>query len=197
VGGDWYDVVAAGDQRVLLVIGDVSGHGLHSATTMAQLRHAALAYAAEESRPATVLAKLSDFVNSEDHDYFATVLCALIDVDAHSLTMASAGHIAPLLIDGDEGHYVKFNVNVPIGVMREVDYEETTVSVSPNSTLVAFTDGLVERRTEILDTGLGRLREKATGQQLSPDDLVETLTRDLASEDHNDDTAIVVIQWES
>jgi hypothetical protein len=56
VGGDWYDVVAAGDRRVLLVIGDVSGHGLHSATTMALLRHAAPAYAAEDSRPATVLA---------------------------------------------------------------------------------------------------------------------------------------------
>ena len=80
VGGDWYDVVAADDQRVLLVIGDVSGHGLHAATTMALLRHATLAYAAEEPRPATVLAKLSDFVNSEAHDYFATVLCALIDV---------------------------------------------------------------------------------------------------------------------
>ncbi|HWX97294.1 MAG TPA: PP2C family protein-serine/threonine phosphatase [Solirubrobacteraceae bacterium] len=197
VGGDWYDVVAADDRRVLLVIGDVSGHGLHSATTMALLRHAALAYAAEECRPATVLAKLSDFVNSDDHDYFATVLCALIDVEAHSLTMASAGHIAPLLIDGGNGEYVKFKVNVPIGVVRKADYEETTVSVAPKSTLVAFTDGLVERRTEILDAGLARLRQTATGQRLAPEDLVETLTRGLASTDHNDDTAIVVIQWEN
>jgi serine phosphatase RsbU (regulator of sigma subunit) len=197
VGGDWYDVVAADDHRVLLVIGDVSGHGLHSATTMALLRHAALAYAAEECQPATVLAKLSDFVEREAHDYFATVLCALIDVDAHSLTIASAGHIAPLLIDGDHGHYVDFNVNVPIGVTRGSDYQETTISVAPNSTLVAFTDGLVERRSEILDTGLARLRDTATGGQLAPDDLVEMLTRNLASEDHNDDTAIVVIRWET
>ena len=197
VGGDWYDVVAADDRRVLLVIGDVSGHGLHSATTMALLRHATLAYAAEEYRPAAVLAKLSDFVNSEEHDYFATVLCALIDLESHTITMASAGHIAPLLINGDQGEYVKFDVNVPIGVMRDADFRETTVSVPPNSTLVAFTDGLVERRTEILDTGLARLRDTATGRRLAPDDLVETLTRDLASKDHNDDTAIVVIQWES
>jgi hypothetical protein len=69
--------------------------------------------------------------------------------------------------------------------------------VAPNSTLVAFTDGLVERRTEVLDSGLARLRETAVGQRLAPDDLVEVLTRDLASKDHNDDTAIVVIQWES
>lgn len=197
VGGDWYDVVAAGDGRVLLVIGDVSGHGLHSATTMALLRHATLAYAAEDAQPAAVLAKLSDFVNSEDHDYFATVLCALIDVDSHSLTVASAGHIAPLLIDGQRGEYVKLDVNVPIGVPRDSEYGERIVQAPPSSTLVAFTDGLVERRTEILDAGLGRLREMATGGQLAPDELVEALTRDLASKDHNDDTAIVVIQWES
>jgi serine phosphatase RsbU (regulator of sigma subunit)/predicted outer membrane lipoprotein len=197
VGGDWYDVVAADDQRVLLVIGDVSGHGLHAATTMALLRHATLAYAAEDPRPSTVLAKLSDFVNSEAHDYFATVMCALIDVGAHRLTIASAGHLAPLLVNGDRGAYVGFHANVPIGVERESSYQETTLSVPPGSTLVAFTDGLVERRGEVLDTGLARLRDAATGQQLAVDDLVAMLTRHLASEDHQDDTAIVVIKWEA
>jgi serine phosphatase RsbU (regulator of sigma subunit) len=197
VGGDWYDVVATDDRRVLLVIGDVSGHGLHAATTMALLRHATLAYAAEESHPATVLTKLSDFVNSSDHDYFATMLCALIDVDAHRLTLASAGHMAPLLIDGDEGHYLELDANVPIGVARDSDYQETTSSVPPNSTLVAFTDGLVERRGEVLDTGLARLRDAATGKRLALDDLVTMVTRDVASEEHQDDTAIVVIQWQT
>jgi serine phosphatase RsbU (regulator of sigma subunit) len=122
----------------------------------------------------------------------------LIDVQAHSLTIASAGHISPLLVDNDRGEYVKSDVNVPIGVPRDFDYQETTVSVPARATLVAFTDGLVERRTEILDTGLARLRDVATtGERLAPDDLVEMLTRDLASKDHNDDTAIVVIQWET
>jgi serine phosphatase RsbU (regulator of sigma subunit) len=195
VGGDWYDVVAADDQRVLLVIGDVSGHGLRAATTMASLRHVALAYAAEESRPATVLAKLSDFVNSGAHDYFATVLCALIDVDAHRLTLASAGHLAPLLIDGDDAQFVEFEVGVPIGVARDSQYHEATVSVPPNATLVAFTDGLVERRRELLDVGLARLRDAAIGQQLALEDLLAKLARDLASEDQHDDTAIVGIQW--
>ncbi len=198
VGGDWYDVVATDDRRVLLVIGDVSGHGLHAATTMALLRHATLAYAAEERHPATVLTKLSDFVNSSAHDYFATVLCALIDADAHRLTIASAGHMAPLLIDGDDSRYLELDANVPIGVTRDSEYRETTVSVSPNSRLVAFTDGLVERRGEVLDAGLARLRAAAaTGPRLALDDLVATLTRGMASEDHEDDTAIVVIQWET
>ena len=88
-------------------------------------------------------------------------------------------------------------MNVPIGVTRECDYRGDGLPVPPNATLVAFTDGLVERRGEVLDTGLARLRETATGQRLALDDLVAVLTRDLASEDHHDDTAIVVIQWKN
>jgi serine phosphatase RsbU (regulator of sigma subunit) len=196
VGGDWYDVVAAGEHRVLLVIGDVSGHGLRAATTMASLRHATLAYAAHDARPAAVLARLSDFVNSTPHDYFATVLCAMIDVDGHRLTIASAGHLPPLLIDGDEGSFVEMEVNVPIGVERDSPYQEATMLVPANATLVAFTDGLVERRDEVVDTGLERLRKAATAQRLPLDDLVDRLPGDLAFATHHDDTAIVGIQWQ-
>jgi serine phosphatase RsbU (regulator of sigma subunit) len=197
VGGDWYDVVAAGEHRVLLVIGDVSGHGLRAATTMASLRHATLAYAAHDPRPAAVLARLSDFVNSTPHDYFATVLCAMIDVDGHRLTVASAGHLPPLLIDDDEGSFVEMEVNVPIGVERDGPYQESTMLVPANATLVAFTDGLVERRDEVVDTGLERLRKAATARRLALDDLVDRLPGDLAFADHHDDTAIVGIQWQT
>src|SRR4029077_6140587 len=109
---------------------------------------------------ATVLAKLSDFVNGSVHDYFATVLCALIDVDAHKVTVASAGHMAPLLLNGRGGEFVEVEVGVAIGIARRTrsDYQEVTTSVPQRATLVAFTDGLVERRGEILDVGLARLR---------------------------------------
>ncbi len=179
------------------MIGDVSGHGLRAATTMASLRHAALAYAVQDSAPATVLTKLSAFVNSGDHDYFATVLCALINVRRHTVTIASAGHMAPLLIDGDKGRYVEFDVDVPIGVASKSRYREALVTVPANSTLVAFTDGLVERRGEVLDVGLERLREAATGTDLQLDELLSSLARELASAEHRDDTAIVGIQWQN
>jgi serine phosphatase RsbU (regulator of sigma subunit) len=199
VGGDWYDIVAAGEGQVLAMIGDVSGHGLRAATTMASLRHAALAYAAQNHSPSSVLAKLSDFVNSAPHEYFATMLCMLVDVGNHRLTVASAGHIAPLLIDGadSEGRFVQIQVNVPIGVVRDLPYHETTVSVEPNSTLIAFTDGLVERRGEMLDAGFERLRDAATSQRLPLEDLMAKLAHDLTSEEHRDDTAIVGIRWQS
>jgi len=197
VGGDWYDVVAAEDHRVLLVIGDVSGHGLRAATTMASLRYAALAYAAQESRPGALLAKLSDFVTSGPHDYFATVLCVLIDVKDHRLTVASAGHIPPLLLDGDHARFVEFEVNVPIGVSRSSPFREATLPVAANSALIAFTDGLVERRGEPLDAGLARLRNAAIGQKLTLEQLLAKLAEDLASDYHHDDTALVGIQWQN
>lgn len=196
VGGDWYDVVATADRQVLLVIGDISGHGLRAATTMASLRYATLAYAAELPSPASVLSKLSDFVNSSPHEYFATVLCALIDVEAHTLTLASAGHMAPLLIENGNAEFVDFAGEVPIGVPRDSQYREKTVPVGPQSTLVAFTDGLVERRGEMLDEGLARLRKAASGQHGPLGDLLTKLVHDLASEGHNDDTAIVGIRWD-
>jgi len=199
VGGDWYDIVDVGQEQVLAMIGDVSGHGLRAATTMASLRHAALAYAAQDHSPGSVLARLSDFVNSNPHEHFATMLCALIDIRAHRLTVASAGHMAPLLIGGagSDGHFVELTANVPIGVARDSPYEEVTVSVPPNATLIAFTDGLVERRSEIIDTGLARLQAAATDRRLALDDLLSMLAHGLASEDHHDDTAIVGIRWQS
>jgi serine phosphatase RsbU (regulator of sigma subunit) len=179
------------------MIGDVSGHGLRAATTMASLRHAAPAYAAQDYSPAAVLSKLSDFVNSTAHDYFATMLCALIDVPAHRLTLSSAGHIAPLILDGEQARFVEFEVNVPIGVRRVSPYGEATISVNPDTTLIAFTDGLVERRGEILDTGLARLRNAAGAQGLALSELLRALARELSSDDHHDDTAIVGVRWQN
>jgi serine phosphatase RsbU (regulator of sigma subunit) len=197
VGGDWYDVVAVDSRRVFLIIGDVSGHGIRAATTMALVRHAALAYVSQDGHPATVLTRLSNFVNSGRHDYFATVLCALIDVDGHELTFASAGHPAPLLVEGENGEYAKCQVGVPIGVERSAPYYEATLSVPPKTMLIAFTDGLVERRGEILDVGLQRLRDLAIDQRRELDDLLEELAREVATGDQHDDTAMVGIQWKS
>jgi serine phosphatase RsbU (regulator of sigma subunit) len=196
IGGDWYDVVVIDDRHVLLVIGDVSGHGVEAATTMALLRHATLAYIAEDHRPGTVLAKLSDFVGGVDHDYFATVLCALIDVEDRRLTVSSAGHLAPLLLSGEGAEYVGLQAEPPIGFPHSAPFRETAVTVPPRATLVAFTDGLVERRGEVLDEGLARLREMVVREHLTDDDLLAKLAKDLTSDDHRDDTALVSIQWQ-
>jgi len=197
LGGDWYDVVAAGEHRALLIIGDVSGHGLRAATTMASLRHATLAYAAADARPAAILGRLADYVNGSSHDYFATVLCALIDVEAHHMTLASAGHLPPLLLVNGDARFLEMTAGAPVGVAGESRYEEIGIDVPGKATLLAFTDGLVERRGEIIDTGMTRLREAAAGGALGLEELVEMLPRRLASDGHHDDTAIVGIEWQN
>jgi serine phosphatase RsbU (regulator of sigma subunit) len=197
VGGDWYDVVEVDERTVLLVVGDVSGQGLRAATTMASLRYAALAYATSDPTPETILARLSNFANRQQHEYFATVLCCSIDVPDRRITLASAGHLAPLLIDAErEGEFVTLEAGVPIGVNREAPYESVSITASARSTLIAFTDGLVERRGETLDTGLARLQAAATSETMALDDLVAKLATEVASDSHPDDTAIVAIRWE-
>ncbi len=197
VGGDWYDVVEVGGGAVLLIVGDVSGHGLRAATTMASLRYAALAYAAQDSaEPQALLARLSDFADSQDHAYFATVLCCRIEVATRRITLASAGHPAPLLIDADGARFCEVEAGVPVGVQRRVPYATTVVTAAAGATLIAFTDGLVERRGEVLDAGFERLRRAATARRALPlDSLVGGLAGDLTTDGHHDDTAIVAIRW--
>jgi serine phosphatase RsbU (regulator of sigma subunit) len=197
VGGDWYDVIAIDEGSVLLLVGDVSGHGLRAATTMASLRYAALAYAAQDPRPAVLLERLSDFANSQQHEYFATVLCCRVDVEDHTVTLASAGHMAPLVLDDSGGRFLEVDAGVPIGVARETPYAAVTATVAPRSTLLAFTDGLVERRGETLDAGLARLQRVAMSEPLTLEGLVAKLVRELPPDGHNDDTAILAIRWRS
>ncbi len=196
VGGDWYDVVVVDERRVVLIVGDVSGHGLQAATTMALVRHAALAYVAQDPRPATVLSKLSSFVNGAPHAYFATALCALIEVDRHRITLASAGHLAPLLLEPAGGRFLELSTSPPVGFPGSWEYRETTVQVPAGATLIAFTDGLVERRGEVLDIGLERLREIASGERVTVIELLARIAREMTSEQNQDDTALVGIQWQ-
>jgi serine phosphatase RsbU (regulator of sigma subunit) len=198
VGGDWYDVVELDASRVLLIIGDVSGHGLEAATTMALLRHAALAYAAQDARPAEVLENLARFARTRDGEScFATVLCAQISLDEREVRLSSAGHLAPLILNGERADFVDLKIDPAIG-LRPVrpQYRESVEPLPSSATLIAFTDGLVERRGEVIDMGLSRLRSLASSTHEPLADLVETLARNLTFGERRDDTAIVGVRWQ-
>jgi serine phosphatase RsbU (regulator of sigma subunit) len=195
IGGDWYDAIELDNKRLLLVVGDVSGRGLHAATTMAALRYAIHAYAAQGDNPETILTKLNKLVSVKSSGQLATVLCALIDPDARELTVTSAGHLPPLLISDGRGEFVKTDVGLPIGVDRNASYTSATVTVAPGATLLAFTDGLVERRGESIDVGLGRLRQHATSNHATLDELLTRVVSNLRQDGSDDDTAIAGIRW--
>jgi Stage II sporulation protein E (SpoIIE) len=195
VGGDWYDLIALDDKRLLLVVGDVSGRGVRAAATMAALRFAIQAYAAENDTPDAILTKLSKLVNVNRSGQLATILCAVVDIDAHRLTVTSAGHLPPLLISDGTVTFVESEVGVPIGVRSDASYTSTSVDTPPAATLLAFTDGLVERRGESLDAGLARLQRAASSNHIGLDELVNRVLDDLRWSGGDDDTAIAALRW--
>ncbi|MGZ4734689.1 MAG: PP2C family protein-serine/threonine phosphatase [Acidimicrobiia bacterium] len=195
IGGDWYDVLPRDDGQLLFVVGDVSGRGLRAATIMASLRYAIHAYAAQGDSPTDILTKLSKLLADGGNDGFATVLCGTIDVDTREVTIASAGHLPPLLITNAEAELVTILTGVPVGVLRPVPYRSVTISMPPHATLLVFTDGLIERRGESLDVGLERLRTAALGVDGSLEHLLTVIVDDLMTAGPDDDTAVLGVRW--
>jgi len=195
IGGDWYDVIQLDSDHVLMIVGDVSGRGLRAATTMAALRHAIHAYAAENRSPGVILSKLSRLLSVTDTGKMATVLCAVLQISTHQVTLASAGHLPPLLIQDGLGRFLGGTVGPPIGMEHGAEYCSSTYPFPMGATLLAFTDGLVERRGEILDQGLARLRDAATSNHAALPELLTGLLGRMRGEPTEDDTAIVGIRW--
>jgi serine phosphatase RsbU (regulator of sigma subunit) len=195
VGGDWYSAVAIDDHRFAFVVGDVSGRGLTAATIMAGLRYTIRAYAAIGYSPALILEMAGKGIDINSDGHFATVLVGLVDNDRRELTLANAGHLPPLLLQNGQGEFIRGPVGIPLGI-GEPAYESTTVSIAPNSTLIAYTDGLIERRRESLEKGMDRLRRAASVEASSVAALLASIVDSVLIEHvGDDDTAILGIRW--
>jgi serine phosphatase RsbU (regulator of sigma subunit) len=158
VGGDWYDVIALRDGHAGIAIGDVVGHGLDAAARMARLQNALRAYALEGLRPSLVLERMNGFAREVAGGPMATLLYGVVDPEEGQLRMASAGHPPPLVIAADgETAYAEGPAGSPLGVVPFPTYEEATVSLGPGSTVLLYTDGLVERPEAPLEEGLSWL----------------------------------------
>ena len=196
IGGDWYDVVRLDHGNILIVVGDVSGRGLEAATMMAALRYSARAYAVEGYSPATILMKLSGLASVARDGHFATVLCGSLDVSTGRITVANAGHPAPLLITPSGGEFIETIVGVPVGVRRGSPYSETEFSFPRGSTLLLYTDGAVERRGERLDVGLQRLKTVSVAAVGPLEQFLDTVVRGVLPEGAEDDTALLGVRWQ-
>jgi serine phosphatase RsbU (regulator of sigma subunit) len=195
IGGDWYDVIDLDDQRVMLVVGDVSGRGLEAGTVMAQLRYATRAFASRGEDPATILAGLTRLLDLIRDRHFATVLCAVVAVDQHTITIANAGHPAPMLLDASGVSFLVTDVGPPIGVDSSCGYNSVTHAFAPGSSVIMFTDGVFERRGETVDIGLERLRQSVPPSSERLDDVLDgLLTHQITAESH-DDSALLGVTW--
>lgn len=166
VGGDWYDAFTLPGGRLGLTIGDVVGRGLAAAATMGQLRTALRAYAIETDSPAAVLQRLSRLADEFEAAQMATLIYAVLDPDRQTLCYASAGHPPPLLIDPDgSASYLMEGRSPPLGVTK-APQAEATVTIAPGSTLVMYTDGLIERRHGSITESMEALRTAVAGHQV-------------------------------
>ena len=194
VGGDFYDVFVD-DDRVVTIVGDVSGRGVDAATVMAKARHAFRALASRGDSPAEILAGLTKLIDIHADRHFATVICASIEAGHHRLTLANAGHPRPLLVEHGSAEAVPTAVGLPIGVDHHATYTDVTVAVPPHATILMFTDGLFERRGETIDDGFARIVTAASVDADDVDDLVERVVRAQHHRSNRDDIAILGVTW--
>ena len=165
-GGDWYEMLQVGDTTVALVVGDVVGHGPPAAAVMGQLRSVLAAQLLEGSSPAAALERLDRFAARVAGAAGSTCACLLYDWSTGVLRWALAGHPPVLLVDGPGTRFLDgpgtrrrrgARCARPAGLRRGQHDRH------PGSSIVLYTDGLVERRGEVLDTGLQRLADAAAG----------------------------------
>ncbi|MET7690527.1 SpoIIE family protein phosphatase [Streptomyces sp. NPDC005483] len=193
VGGDWYDVFALPDGAVGLAIGDVMGHDVAAATVMGQLRSALHSLAMEGAGPAQVLARLDAYLQSLATERFATCLYAVYNPHRHRLRYAASGHLPPLLVAAETA-YLELPPALPLGLgSTPVDRE---VAFPPGTSLLLYTDGLVENRALSLDDCLAALCQTCgalpAAARTDPQQITERALELLNTPDRvDDDTALL------
>ncbi|MGW0602576.1 SpoIIE family protein phosphatase [Streptomyces sp. NPDC002644] len=158
IGGDWYDAFLQPDGSVLAVIGDVTGHGLHAAVLMGQLRTALRAYAVENASPAAILTRLHGMLRHLQPDLYATAMIARFRPGEPEVVWASAGH-PPAVVRAPDGEVRVLGAKpgVMLGIPVPFVHTDQRVTLPAGSSLVMYTDGLVERRAQGIDPGIARL----------------------------------------
>ncbi|MEU6533094.1 SpoIIE family protein phosphatase [Streptomyces sp. NPDC046928] len=199
IGGDWYDAFRQPDGSLITVVGDVTGHGLHAAVMMSQLRTALRAYAVDGSSPGQLLTRLHEFLHRLRMDLYATAVIARFHPDDDTLTWAAAGHPPPVL-RGPDGEVLTLDAKpgAMLGIPLQQRIADHTAPLPPGSTLALYTDGLVERRAQGIDPGILRLTEALAtfradelGHDLegSADRLLHPLLHD---SEHDDDVCLLL-----
>ncbi len=195
IGGDWYDAIRRSDGIVHVTVGDVAGHGVTAAVLMGQLRNAFRAHAYEHTSPADVLRRMLRHV---DEDEMATALCLTLDPYTQELTYASAGHPPSLLVNGDSAVVERLGhaLAPPLGYVDPSEIREAMVELPAGGTLVAYTDGLVEKRGWSIDTGIDLLASVVgASSSLGADPLADRIFAEVAPHiGSSDDIALLIVR---
>jgi PAS domain S-box-containing protein len=194
VGGDWYDVFALPDGRVLFAIGDVVGHGLQAASSIGVLRSAAQLAALDRLRPRAILEKLNGWLLTLPEADMATMVVALFDPGSRVFRFASAGHPPALRLRRGKARFLSGALGPPLRAIA-TRYRERSIRLREGDVVLLYTDGLIERRGESIDVGLDRVKDALTS---APGDLEElcdhVLEQTLPSSGPADDVALLAVR---
>ena len=192
VGGDFYEVIQLEDGRIGIGLGDVAGHGVRAAALTSKLRHTLRAYAADGLEPACVMDKLERALGG---DGSATCAYLVIDPAAETVTSSLAGHLPPMVRTPDgRVDSLAGGLSVPLAGLGVAHVQETR-PLQAGSTLIVYTDGLVERRDESIDAGMRRLRQAVAAIGPDPRDLCRELPLRLLDDSLQvDDMALVALR---
>ncbi|WP_435867597.1 SpoIIE family protein phosphatase [Streptomyces xanthophaeus] len=193
VGGDWYDSVVLPDDKILISVGDVAGHGIQAATGMVILRNALRGLAVTGAGPAQLLSWLNRVAHHLTNQLTATAVCGIYDPATRSLRWARAGHLPPVLVRGSDAQAFPMTSGILLGAIPDADYEEEEVQLEHEDILLVYTDGLVERRDLSVTDSLTQLLAVAA----RPLDSLERRLDDLltySASDTDDDTCLIGVQ---
>ena len=193
VAGDWYDTLEMPDGDLLLVVGDIAGHGIAAVTGMVTARNALRGLAATGAGPAELLRRLNYAACVFTKGITGTVICGRYDPRTRVLRWARAGHLPPVLVRDGAAAVQSTPEGLLIGVVPEADYEELELQLSPGDTLLLYTDGLIERRAASISDALAEFAATAVPAE---DDVNSYVARvmDDADSDTGDDACLVAVR---
>ncbi|MGW5046997.1 SpoIIE family protein phosphatase [Streptomyces griseoluteus] len=200
VGGDWYDAFCLPDGATALAVGDVVGHDLEAAAGMAQVRNVLRAYAwSQEEPPSRIVERLDEAITHITNVPMATMIFARLEKADHGhweLSWTNAGHPPPLLVSRDGlTRYLTDGHGILLGTWARTPRPDATAVLPPGSTLLLYTDGLIEAAGHSLDEGLGRLRQHAAALAHRPlASFTDQLLRRVRPAENDDDVALLALR---
>ncbi|MEY9860859.1 PAS domain-containing protein [Catenulispora sp. GAS73] len=195
VGGDWYSVFPLRDDKMLLAIGDVAGHGLPAASAMADLHHGLRGMALAETRPGRLLTLLNELVETMPQFTIASACVLLWDPATRRLTWGNAGHPAPLRIRAGAATPLYDAVGPMLGADPRAVYEDCEADVASGDVLLLYTDGLVERRRVGDDETIAHLLHQTRHPDADLDHYADRILEGARS-DTDDDVCVLAVRFE-